>query len=280
MILAHFPHPCTGSLSSLKMLEVMVDRATSSRSAPISVTTTHWSTSVWREKSSQRPLSTGMLSHVVVWGHLPELRRAAVSGSGMLLFLSERRTFYHPHSCTRSRTLSNSTRILVRSLPVLPDLPGVFMSLPACWQRRQWKWPQMETWSKVHDRVTDGWQVAINHWGYGLLVTYGQSWQFHQWGQWSTWDYQSAGDAHPHLQTPPLWTLTAIGHLLTSCLLSNHNHFMCSYSRRLQNLWWGYLSWMVDMRIFSTRWSVSVTKSAGELFSFTFFCWSNAVRMI
>lgn len=35
-------HPCTGSCSSLKMLEVKVDRARSSRSAPISVTTTHW----------------------------------------------------------------------------------------------------------------------------------------------------------------------------------------------------------------------------------------------
>lgn len=49
-------HPCTGSLSNVRMLEVMVDRARSSRSAPISVTTRHLLTSDWSRQKRRGKL--------------------------------------------------------------------------------------------------------------------------------------------------------------------------------------------------------------------------------
>lgn len=49
-------YPWTGSCNSLKMLEVMVDSARSSRSAPISVTTTHlWMSGRWRNIEPGEP---------------------------------------------------------------------------------------------------------------------------------------------------------------------------------------------------------------------------------
>lgn len=56
------------------MLEVMVDRARSSRSAPISVTTTHLLMSDWRTQNHQNKYkttlntqTTGVMSHVCVY---------------------------------------------------------------------------------------------------------------------------------------------------------------------------------------------------------------------
>lgn len=59
-----------------------------------------------------------------------------------------------------------------------------------------------------------------------------------------------------------------------------HGQKQRSRDKTVENLWFGNWVLMAEMRNVSTLWSVSVTRSAGELFSFTAFCFWKDVRMI